>query len=162
MEHLRTVPHHQPGLGAFLASWVCGLLCGLALAACSGCGKVEDSQPAASSSMTRADAQRLADLWVTMKPGNVVASVLKTGSMTPTLDSRSLLLLERVTFSELQTGDILYTGRITSDTPLLHRLRAKYKNEVVLRGDNNSRNDPPIDASRIQYRVAGLIYTKRQ
>lgn len=84
--------------------------------------------------------------------------------MVPTIDSGSILLLEKVTGTDLRVGDIAIYQSADGKSTICHRVRDVSKSGAVLfTGDNNrgTSSDGWIDSRRILWRVAGILYTKR-
>jgi signal peptidase I len=128
------------------------------LAACAKRSK-EDQAPAGSSSMTRAEAESLAALYA-LRTGGSWAFVGPTGSMAPVIDSHSVLLLERYKGQKIVAGDIVVFDR--GDVPnVCHRVVEVKDDAFYVSGDNNQWPDGWFKLTRIQHRVAGVLYTER-
>ena len=130
-------------------------------------GSSESVNPAPRSHMSFADADQLAAMWViedTAQPRTRAFShVSNTSSMTPTLDSHSVLLLEPVLPSEVGVGDIVcYENVNVTDGNVCHRVAAvnHAAGTFLPEGDNNLSSDGTAPLSSIRYRVAGILYTK--
>lgn len=125
----------------------------------------ELDNPAGSSSYTRQQVNAEAVQWAVRSPERSWSSVAPTGSMAPTLDSGSVLLLEKVTGLDLRPGDIaIYTKTGSEEFAACHRVREVSKTGAALfTGDNNRGTSPDgwIHNNRIRWRVAGILYTKR-
>lgn len=121
----------------------------------------EDARPAPSSSLSKADALALASLWKQTSPQTRdYCEVGATGSMAPVLDSRSILLLERITASDLRKNDIsiyVHSAELTT----CHRVLDVRPEGVLFSGDNNSENDGWIQPDRVRWRVVGILFTRR-
>lgn len=98
----------------------------------------EQRNPAGSSSMTRVDASAFAAAWwASLAPDRrTFGSVTATGSMAPTIDSRSILLLEKLDSPPL-LGEILNVNEGPGREHVGHRVRAVRAGWVLLGGDNN-------------------------
>ena len=131
----------------------------------SGCGRSEDLRPAPSSSVAKDFAAIDAASWMLRDANNrSFTTVMPTGSMVPTLDSRSVLLLERVSGPELKVGDIaIYAGTGARKPMVVHRVTAIGASATLFAGDNNDPQKPDgwIAHDRIRWRVAGILFTKR-
>ena len=92
--------------------------------------------------------------------GRSSASVVGTGSMRPYFWQNSVLLLERVKSDALTVGDIAMYERNGGN--VVHRVvEVAPSGSVLFSGDNNNASDGWIEAGRVKWRVAGIIYTKR-
>jgi len=123
----------------------------------------ELDNPAGSSGYTRLVVREEATRWAAAHPNRSWSEVLPTGSMVPVLDSGSILLLEKVTGTDLRPGDIAIYARPGLPNAC-HRVREVSKSGAALfTGDNNRGTQPDgwIASSRIQWRVAGILYTRR-
>lgn len=143
---------------ATLALWCVGVL---ALAVVAGCGKRprEDRSPAGSSALTKADAALLAGIYGSLYRGTW-ANVAATGSMAPSIDSRSVLLLEPYTGQKINAGDIVCFDR--GDAPnVCHRVIEVKGAAFYVSGDNNKWPDGWHQLTTIKHRVAGIIFTQR-
>lgn len=145
------------------------LACFLAFAAClflflTACGRGKEvEKPAPSSSITKAEALRLADAWLAGDPFKRGRSlVAPTGSMLPTLASNHVLLLERATGHDLAIGDIAIIERENGKT-FVHTVTDKNESSggVFMHGDNTERPDGWFFSSRVRWRVAGVIYFRK-
>lgn len=153
----------RPALG------LSSLTCFLVFAVClffflTACGRGKEVElPAPSSSITKAEALRLADAWLAGDPFNRGRSlVAPTGSMLPVLASNHVLLLERATGHDLQIGDIAIIEREPGKT-FVHRVTDKGESSggVFTRGDNNKAPDGWFFSNRVRWRVAGVIYFRK-
>jgi signal peptidase I len=124
------------------------------------CVKQEDVKAAPSSSISLAVAHADASAWAMRADGRSSVAVVGTGSMRPYFWQNSVLLLERVQSSALTVGDIAMYERNGGN--VVHRVVEVGANGAVLfSGDNNNASDGWIEASRIKWRVAGIIYSQR-
>jgi hypothetical protein len=141
---------------AVIAAWLAFFGAGLAAAT------REDMNPAPSSSLTMAEARGFGEVWRQSDPQHRSWSTVKpTGSMVPTLDSRCLLLLEKVAASDLLKNDIaLYSVEDGGST--CHRVLEVRADGVFFSGDSNHRSDGWIAPHRILWRVASIIFTRRE
>jgi hypothetical protein len=121
----------------------------------------EDIRPAPSSSLSKSDALSLAMLWKQTNPlARDYCEVGPTGSMAPVLDSRSILLLERITAADLKKNDIsIYVHSAESTT--CHRVIDIRPGSVLFEGDNNHEPDGWIPSDRVRWRVVAIIFTQR-
>ena len=125
-------------------------------------GTKESKNPAPSSSMTLATATNIAAGWWQQDPGNRAFSVpTPTASMLPYLDSKTVLLLERVKpETKVHVNDIVVFDR--GDAPnVCHRVLIVRGRDYFISGDNNSRSDGWFAHEKLSYRVAGTIFTLR-
>jgi hypothetical protein len=120
----------------------------------------EESNPAASSSMTRSEAVLLAAVaWTMQDPARRSYSIVTdTGSMLPAFDSRSILLLEKLESPPLR-GDILHVDQGPGRPNIGHRVRAVKEGWVLMDGDNSPWSDGWFPLDRVGWRVAGILYT---
>jgi signal peptidase I len=136
--------------------------CAILLVASAGCENLppEQHRPAGSSSMTRSDAILFAAIaWASAHPDRrSFGPVSSTGSMLPSFDSRSILLLERLEAPPLP-GDILSVNEGPGRENIGHRVRFVKKGWVWLEGDNNHFPDGWYSVDHINWRVAGILYT---
>lgn len=127
-------------------------------------GSREKTNPAPSSSDSKAIVIGDAKRWVDSNPLNRRFAVVNpTGSMLPYFDSFSVLLEEKVTGYELVPGDIASYDDLKGGT-ICHRVReVNARGAVLFTGDNNRNTSPDgwIAPSRIRWRVAGILYSKR-
>lgn len=121
----------------------------------------EDRKPAPSSSLSKAEAIALGNLWKQTDPQKRdFCLVSNSGSMAPVLDSRSVLLLEKATAADLRKNDISIYHRDTGPT-VCHRVVEVGATSVLFDGDNNRASDGWIPADRIRWRVVSIIFTRR-
>lgn len=134
------------------------LLLVLFIGACSK-KSVEEQRPSASSSISNAEMTELATAWALKdKSRRAISGALPTGSMLPTLDSKAVLMFEKIDDSTvLKIGDIIGTK-----DKVMHRLAHIDGNQLVLRGDNNNGDDAPIPRSHAEWRLVGILYTNGQ
>jgi hypothetical protein len=127
------------------------------------CAKKEDLSPSATSSISKERAVLDAQAWVLRDSAKrSTITVADTGSMAPVIDSRSVLLLEPVSGQNLLSGDIAIYDNLNGGTRC-HRVREVSETGVLFTGDNNRGTQPDgwIAHSRIRWRVAGILYSKR-
>ena|GEM_PF-5784350 len=122
----------------------------------------EDLHPAPSSSLTKGEALAFAALWRQSNPSlRDYCEVGSSGSMTPVLDSRCILLLERATATDLRKNDIsiyLHSAVMTA----CHRVIEVRPDGILFAGDNNRRSDGWVAPERIRWRVAAIFFTRRE
>jgi len=137
------------------------LFLAFAVNAMGGLRHQESRNPAPSSFMTMTEARQIGNLWVAMKPGQrAIRFIAPTGSMLPIFDSRCILLVEKVTIADLRVNDIVEYERVDG-LMVMHRVAAISDSAVIFSGDNNTRHDGWVSASRIRWRVAVIMYTQR-
>ena len=78
-----------------------------------------------------------------------IREVLETGSMKPTLDENSYVLVRDLPFSDLKVGDIVVyraRGRLDGYTLIAHRIvrMSSGGSVITCRGDNNSEDDSQL------------------
>ena len=105
----------------------------------------------------------IANAWTGQSPNHGWTYPQATGSMRPTLDERSILLLERATARDLKAGDIVCYTRAPDGSgkeTIVHRVVAIAENGYIyFLGDNNRYADGWIAPERICWRVAQIIQT---
>lgn len=132
----------------------------LLLAACGPVVPLEERNPAPSSSYTLAQIKADAAAWTIGAEGRKSSGIMPTGSMAPVLDSRSVALYEPYVGQELFVGDLVYFDR--GDVhEVLHRIDVVTPTHVRTSGVNVRNSDGWIPKSKIKYRVAGVLYSKR-
>ncbi len=141
------------------------LALGLALAPAAGRAGVglvaEQKRPAPSSSLTKSEALQIGARWKQTNPAQrSYCEVNPTGSMVPILDSRCVLLLERVSADQLRKNDISIYMR-GDDVTICHRVMDVRNGAVLFEGDNNPRSDGWVTSERILWRVTAIIFTQR-
>jgi hypothetical protein len=116
----------------------------------------ERKSPSATSSFSQQEMIDLVESWVRSDLENRrITSAQTTGSMLPTIDSRSVILVERVNSQTILTsGDIVGTRQ-----KILHRIHNINGNMYVLVGDSNDFLDEPVHRNDIEWRVVGILYT---
>lgn len=115
--------------------------------------------PAPSSRLTTAEALTLAQIYA-VNSSRSYSTVAPTGSMVPTFDSRSVLLLEKI--RELPAvGDIVVADEGPGRENVGHRVTAAQDDSVILSGDANHTSDGWVRIDRLKWRVAGILYTRR-
>jgi len=138
------------------------LALGGAVLAIGGCvhATPEQRKPAGSSSMSRDEASMFAAVaWAAQEPARrSYGPVTDTGSMLPAFDSRSILLLEKLEGQPLP-GDILHVNQGPGRERIGHRVRAVRDGWVLLDGDNSKHQDGWFPIERVNWRVAGILYT---
>ena len=138
----------------------CALLSILLL---SGCAAVSRNSSVASINLDQLTAIAVAKAWTGQSPDHGWTYPQATGSMRPTLDERSILLLERATARDLKEGDIVcYTMACdgSGDKTICHRALAIAANGYIyFAGDGNRYADGWIAPERICWRVAQIIQT---
>ena len=138
-------------------SSLCLLVAMLPFAACV---KQEDVKAAPSSSIPLAVAHADASAWAMRADGRSSVGIVGTGSMRPYFWKNSVLLLERVQSSALTVGDIAMYERNGGN--VVHRVvEVAPSGSVLFSGDNNNASDGWIEAARIKWRVAGILYARR-
>ncbi len=164
-------PHLSRTLGAWLPPrarpgvFAGGLALGLAFAPVAGRAGVgvvaEQKRPAPSSSLTKSEAMQIGARWKQTNPAlRSYCEVQPTGSMVPILDSRCVLLLERVSAGQLRKNDISIYMR-GDDVTICHRVMDVRNGGVLFEGDNNPRSDGWVAPDRILWRVTAIIFTQR-
>jgi hypothetical protein len=88
-------------------------------------------------------------------------SITPTSSMTPLLDSRSIALLEAYRPDDpIFVGDVICFNR--GDAPnVQHRVEGVTKTHVYVSGWNNPRADGWFPKTTIKYKLAGVLYSRR-
>jgi len=128
-----------------------------------GCRSREEASPPPSSSYDMAIVMADAQTWASQSPGRIVGTVAPTGSMLPFFGSNALLLLEPVNGLTLTNGDVATYK--SGDTQVVHRVDyVNSKGDVIFHGDNNGNmnTDGYIAADKVAFRVAGILYAKRE
>ena len=129
----------------------------------SGCTTVVRHDPVASIDLDKPTAIAIAKAWTEQSPNHSWTYPQATGSMRPTLDERSILLLERATARDLKEGDIVCYTRASDGSgkeTIVHRAVAiAPTGYVYFSGDNNRYSDGWIAPGRICWRVAQIIQT---
>jgi hypothetical protein len=128
-----------------------------------GCATTARKDSVVSIDLDKPTAIAIAKAWTEQSPNHSWTHPQATGSMRPTLDERSILLLERATARDLKEGDIVcYTlardgsGKET----ICHRAVAiAPTGYVYFSGDNNRYSDGWIAPERVCWRVAQIIQT---
>ena len=128
-----------------------------------GCATVVQNEPVASINLDKPAAIAVAKAWTEQSPNHSWTYPQATGSMRPTLDERSILLLERATARDLKEGDIVCYTRARDGSgkeTIVHRAVAiAATGYVYFSGDNNRYSDGWIAPDRICWRVAQIIKT---
>jgi hypothetical protein len=128
-----------------------------------GFATVSRGESLASIKLDKPAAIAVVKAWTAQSPSHSWTYPQATGSMRPTLDEHSILLLERATARDLKAGDIAcYT--VTSDgkgdQTIVHRaLAIAPSGYVYFSGDHNRYSDGWIAPQRICWRVAKIIKT---
>ncbi|HTZ21778.1 MAG TPA: S24/S26 family peptidase [Opitutaceae bacterium] len=101
--------------------------------------------------------------WTGQSPDHGWTYPQATGSMRPTLDECSILLLERASARDLKEGDIVCYTRAPDGSgkeTIVHRAVAIASNGYIyMAGDNNRYADGWIAPVRICWRVTQIIQT---
>ena len=128
-----------------------------------GCTTMPRNDSVAAIALDNPAAMAVAKAWTKQSPKHGWTYPQATGSMRPTLDERSVLLLERATARDLKAGDIVcYTVTTdgSGDKTIVHRALAIAANGYVFfAGDHNRYSDGWIAPERICWRVAQIIQT---
>ena len=128
-----------------------------------GCTTMSRNDSVAAISLDNPAAMAVAKAWTKQSPKHSWTYPQATGSMRPTLDERSVLLLECATARDLKAGDIVcYTVTTdgSGDKTIVHRALAIAANGYVFfAGDHNRYSDGWIAPERICWRVAQIIQT---
>jgi signal peptidase I len=86
--------------------------------------------------------------------------VVRSGSMEPTIDTGSMILVKRIDAREIRVGDVLAVER-PDHTRVTHRVVAvKHRGdtaELTMKGDANEDPDPIPVTVRHAYRLAGQV-----
>jgi hypothetical protein len=127
------------------------------------CTAIARDNSVAAINLDKSAALAVAKAWTNQSPNHGWTYPQATGSMKPTLDERSVLLLERATARDLKVGDIVcYTVSSdgSGDKTIIHRALAITANGYVFfAGDHNRYSDGWIAPERICWRVAQIIQT---
>lgn len=99
-----------------------------------------------------------------------IIRITNTKSMIPTLDSNTLVIIEKITFFEtLKTGDIIVykvddPNSIIYNELILHRIYFidNENKTLITKGDNNDLCDPEVKFSQIYGRVFCVIYAAEE
>ena len=99
-----------------------------------------------------------------------IIRISDTKSMIPTLDSNTLVIIEKITiFESLQVGDIITYKVDNKDSPffdelILHRIYSIDPESKTLftKGDNNDLCDPEVKYSQIYGRIFCIIYCSEE
>jgi hypothetical protein len=128
-----------------------------------GFATVSRGDSVASIKLDKSAAIAVAKAWTEQSPNHSWTYPQATGSMRPTLDERSILLLERATARDLKAGDIVcytVTPDGSGDKTIVHRaLAIAPSGYVYFSGDHNRYSDGWIAPQRICWRVAQIIQT---
>lgn len=126
-----------------------------------GCSKRQEPV-APSSSYTRAEVERDAQIWAIRHPERRFGGVTPTGSMLPFMDERSVALYEEYRQgAPLHRGDGIYFERDGPGTrPILHFVNEVTATHVITSG-SNSRYDGWQPRAAITYRLVGVLYSTR-
>jgi signal peptidase I len=121
-----------------------------------------NSEFAPTSGLSRAQAYTLARTVAdTTGRDLLVSAVAPTGSMKPFFSENALLLLEAVSFDELQIGDVVTYFHPERKRTLVHRLVEKRGDRFWARGDHNRKmDDIYVTRDNYQRRLAGVIYMR--
>jgi hypothetical protein len=128
-----------------------------------GCTAMARNDSVAAINLDKPAALAVAKAWTNQSPNHGWTYPQATGSMRPTLDERSVLLLERATARDLKVGDIVcytVTSNGSGDKTIIHRALAIAANGYVFfAGDHNRYSDGWIAPERICWRIAQIIQT---
>lgn len=99
-----------------------------------------------------------------------IVRITNTKSMVPTLDSNTLVIIEKITFFEtLKIGDIIVykvddPNSIIYNELILHRIYFidNENKTLITKGDNNDLCDPEVKFSQIYGRVFCIIYASEE
>lgn len=121
----------------------------------------EEEKPAATSSFTRAEIIKYANQWVTVDSNNRLLGVpIDSGSMLPTMDSKCILILEKVTDETLLNVNDICAYKKENGNFVLHRIRKIDGDLIIFRGDNRITDDNrDVKRSDVLWRVVGIFYT---
>ena len=84
-------------------------------------------------------------------------------SMEPTLMTGDFILMKIVDEDEIETGDIIGYDpleKYQKDKIIVHRLIRKENNAYIVKGDNNSTEDDPVDGKQIHYKLVCDFFRK--
>jgi uncharacterized protein YceK len=128
-----------------------------------GCGPVirntgTEKGVAPTSSLTRADAESLAELICHLRPGLTWSQIAPTGSMEPLLNSHALVITEPTDGSDLRLGQWVVFDR--GDSPrVLHRVAMLNATHFIASGTSNRHSDGWLPRDRVHSRVVATLYT---
>jgi len=144
-------------LGAALAVSLCASV--ILFSSCSQ-RSAEEQQPAPSSSLTVGQAEAVAISWASYGNGRTWSHVMPTGSMLPFMDSRSVLLWERIdgATAQLRKGDVVSFDRGDVKN-VCHRIVDLNTTSVYMAGDNTA-SDGWKPRTSVKMRLCGILYTK--
>jgi signal peptidase I len=129
----------------------------------SGCAAIARDGSVTSINLDQPTAIAVAQAWTGQSPNHGWTYPQATGSMRPTLDECSVLLLERATARDLKAGDIVCYTRAPDGSgkeTIIHRAVAIADNGYIyFAGDNNRYADGWIAPERVCWRVAQIIQT---
>lgn len=129
------------------------------VAACLTClliaGCARQKKPA-SSSLDREAARRVATAAALLTRGEVIA-VAPTGSMEPTFDGRSFVVVERCATEDLREGDIVLRKVAGYALPVVHRIVGV--DPIVTQGDANGSEDTgTVTDATLEGRVVCVVF----
>lgn len=121
----------------------------------------EVARPAATSSFSKQEIVQFASEWVNADPENrLLGKPMATGSMVPLMDSKCVLILERVTDKTILFESDICSYEKDDEKKVLHRIRKIEGDIITFRGDSNLKDDPyEIHRADVQWRVVGIFYT---
>ena len=80
-------------------------------------------------------------------------------SMQPTIwTGNKLIVTEYKKGMQLKEGMIIGYRRLFDDSFTTHRIKTIYNNEIYTQGDNNLKEDEPIQKSQIKYIILGVLF----
>jgi signal peptidase I len=104
---------------------------------------------------------RLARLIASKVDGGMVMTVAATGSMRPTFDETTLLVLEPAAFSELRVGDVITYRHPWLRQVIVHRIVEAHDGAFLTKGDHNDRPDN-VEVTRENFlmRVVTVVHCR--
>lgn len=82
---------------------------------------------------------------------NLSVSYVPTGSMEPTITSSSYVLFKKISFDDVEVGDIIVYKSNEQDKYIIHRVVEKYNDYLITKGDNNIISDTERITSDMVY-----------
>jgi hypothetical protein len=120
----------------------------------------EHSNPAPSSSLTRAEAIAMGEAWFTSdKLNRRYIEVRPTSSMVPLYDSRTILLVERVNGPVLKGQSLLFDRPDVPGDLVCHGAQKVEADRVYISGLNVLHPDGWVPLSAVFWRVSVALYT---
>lgn len=119
----------------------------------------EKNSPCATSSFSSDEITASIIEWVKLdKQNRAISSAKTTGSMLPTIDSRTIIVLEKINNATvIVEGDIVGTKN-----KVLHRVHSMQNNFYTLKGDSNNFLDDPVHRDDLEWRVVIILYTNHR